>query len=103
MYRRANVTGVNPLVHYLEGERGTLGGVRVCRRVVRTCAHVHGVGGSVYLVLLSFLMGIYDLVISSYFDSRRLSFFTVGLLDRAPPRISVRVSVDRTCSPGNHS
>lgn len=81
MYRRANLTGVNPLVYYLGGEPADDPCVRATKGWPGTCTHAKT---RVYLVLRSFLMGIYDLVISSYFDSRRLSFFTVGLLDRAP-------------------
>lgn len=80
MYRRANLTGVNPLVYYLEGEHGGR-----YTRVEEGWSGPARTHQRVYLLLLSFSMGIYDLVISSYFDSRRLSFFTLGLLDRPPP------------------
>lgn len=78
MYRRANLTGVNPLVYYLEEEGCAWdvegkGMVRGCLSSARTKAmSVQRTDEGVYLVLLLilllFLMGIYDLVISSYFD-----------------------------------
>lgn len=69
MYRRANLTGVNPLVHYLVGANRTLGEhacacvrVRVCRENFKR-PYARG-KTRVYLVALSGLMGIHGLSLS---------------------------------------
>lgn len=74
MYRRGNLTGVNPLVYYLVGANRTLG-ERVCVyiHILVNVAHVcrenfkrlYARGKTrVYLVALTGLMGIYGLSLS---------------------------------------
>jgi len=85
MYRRANLTGVNPLVYYLVGANRTLDAY-VCVYIPKGLQTAVSTWEDARLPCRPFRFDgdIWALVISSCFDSRRLSSFTAGLVDRSP-------------------
>lgn len=92
MYRRANLTGVNPLVYYLVGANRTLDvHICVCVYMPKGLQMAVSTWEDARLPCRPFRFDgdIWALVISSCFDSRRLSSFTAGLVNRTSTAVRI--------------